>query len=266
MADNERRGGPLSNALSLWENHSVNPEDLILADWLSQRAQREGSPLSRLLSLGEKIPAEQATPNWKMKDPRFTPRGWLRSPRWSPPGYLSGQWVTPPEGGRRSFKFAKNPWKGLLGTGWRPELHSIASAKANQFLGPVETIEHKGQQLAAEALNSKARQKALKKLLLRGASKAAGPITGAVSGAMDTGRVLTDPDYPASDYGLDMLENALLLTPKTFPLSLGLAGARYAYPKLKEQFNEAMSGFTSLSPLKQLEALLSIPNRMYGDR
>jgi len=286
MADQETKGGMRANmARILGRTPSPQTKEeqiayLQILDWINKAGGRGaggaggagGSPLSSLLSRGEKLPAEMATRNWPSG--RQTPRSWIkeRLRGSNVPGARLGQWM-------KNGLFTNTPWrttktlknipydllKSIQGdvllrdtaqSGKVPrelksfgeikkDVHSIASAKANLSLGPPKR---------GEAFNSAARQSALlKKILARLALKGI-PIAGAAASAVsDAHRKFTDPEYTTPAYLLDQAENVSYLG----GLGTGLAGSgiRLAGEKGVEAIKEQMEKFRNLSDLEKFKLI-----------
>ena len=274
MADQEKKGGMTANVGRIL-GRTPSPQTaeeqiayLQILDWIKKTGGRgaggAGGLLSSILSRGEKVPAEMRTSNWPSG--RQTPRTWIqeRLKGSNVPGARLGQWLNAITG-----KFATTPWrasKALLNIPYdllksivsgkvprelkslgeiKKDVHSIASATANQALGPPKT---------GEAFNSAARQSALlKKGLGRLALKGI-PIAGAAYSAVsDAHRKHTDPEYTMPAYLLDQAENVSYLG----GLGTGLAGSglRLAGEQGVEAIKEQMEAFRKLSDLEKFKLI-----------
>ena len=274
MADGDKQGGMKANMARIL-GRTPPPQTaeeqiayLQILDWIKKTGGRGaaggGGPLSSLLTPGQKVPAEMRTRNWPSE--RQTPRTWIkeRLRGSNVPGARLGQWMDTLTG-----KFATTPWRATktlkdipydllkaIQSGKVPrelkslgeikkDVHSIASAKANQALGPPKR---------GEAFNSAARQSALlKKGLGRLALKGI-PIVGAGASAVsDAHRFYTDPTYTTPAYLLDQAENVSYLG----GLGTGLAGSgiRLAGEKGVEAIKEQMEAFRNLSDLEKFKLI-----------
>ena len=296
MADGDKQGGMKANMARIL-GRTPPPQTaeeqiayLQILDWIKKTGGRGaaggGGPLSSLLTPGQKVPAEMRTRNWPSE--RQTPRTWIqeRLRGSNVPGARRGQWLD-----TRTGKFATTPWRAtktlknipydvlkyiqgnvllrdtaeggkvpreLKSLGEiKKDVHSIASAKANQSLGPPK---------AGEAFNSAARQSALlKKGLGRLALKGI-PIAGAAASAVsDAHRKFTDPEYTTPAYLLDQAENVSYLG----GLGTGLAGSgiRLAGEKGVEAIKEQMEKFRNLSDLEKFKLIggLEFPLKYWKD-
>ena len=175
MADGDRQGGMRGNIGRLIDHSSPQTEEDLLRDAIIADQLRNvykgggGSPLSSLLSQGQKVPAEMYGPNWPKG--RHNPLTWfsekIRGAK--VPGSRSGQWVySKPDftdGIRRQAGSFADPatWikrnlRGIPSRSWQDfqamdgqrgpiprefksgrqigrDVHSIVSAKLNQVLG-----------------------------------------------------------------------------------------------------------------------------------
>lgn len=283
MADEDRQGGMRGNVGRLIDHSSPQTEEDLLRDAIIADQLRNvykgggGSPLSSLLSQGQKVPAEMYGPNWPKG--RHNPFTWLSEKirGANVPGSRSGQWVySKPDvtdGFRRQAGSFADPatWikrnlRGLSSRSWQDfqamdgqrgpiprefksgrqigrDVHSIVSARLNQVLGEPR---------AGEAWNSSARMSAAKKLgLLKGL-----PIAGAVgSAAYDTYKVATEPDYSMGEYGLDLAENASWLG----GWGTGILGSstRLIGEEVANALKKGTSAFRNMSGMEKLKWILA---------